>query len=99
MDAQNGVRSFSEDPSNPAVNFVVPNRGWCSAKDSINVSGQYVEITFDEPIVAVILISGGKLSSFVNNFTLGYTEQLTGNNFHTYGVLKPVQVKKYFVTT
>lgn len=92
LNPSTGISSSSEDNNNPARDFVDPSRSWCSAEDTFDVSGQYVELNFTEPIVATILVSGGKQSSFVMNFTINHTEALEGDNFQPYGVLKPVQV-------
>lgn len=61
----------------------------------LNFVGQYLELTFTEPIVISMLMSGGQVSSFVNNFTIAYSLSTSGEDFQTYGLLKDEQVCRY----
>jgi len=92
MNRHTGITSSSADSRNPAANFVVANLDWCSAEDTVDVSSEYVEMVFSEAIVATIIVSGGKQSYYVNNFTIHYAAELT-DPLQPYGVLKPVQVR------
>lgn len=89
------IRSTSESRFNPTANFV--NRGdaespWCTAPNLSTIAGQHVELNFTEPVVISMLMSGGFVSTYVNNFTFHYTMSITDDDFEVYGPLKPAQV-------
>ena len=87
------VRSTSDDaPFNPTTGFVDGTAPWCNGRDMLNFVGQYVEVTFTEPIVIALLMSSGLQSNFVNNFTISYSMSTSGEDFQTYGLLQDEQV-------
>ena len=96
LNRQTGIEGSSADSRNPAENFVVSTLSWCSAENTINASAEYVEVTFSELIVATILVSGGKQTGYVKNFTIQYAAELA-DPLQPYGVLKPVQVREEHV--
>lgn len=96
LDRNTGITSSEENPRNPASEFTVSTLGWCSPDQTANISSLYVEVTFMEPIIPVILISGGKQNAYVQNFTLLYTTDEASNDFEAYGVLKSAQVQQVF---
>lgn len=54
--------------------------------------GQYVELTFEEPVVIASLMSGGFIRWYVNNFTVQYSLSESGEDFQVYGALQATQV-------
>ncbi len=87
------VRSTSEYTGfNPTEYFILDSSAWCNSPDMLNFVGQYVELTFTEPVVIALLMSSGFVSSFVNNFTISYSMSASGEDFQTYGQLKEEQV-------
>lgn len=91
------IRSTSESLFNPTPNFV--NRGdaeapWCTAANLPTIEGEYVELNFTEPVVVGMLMSGGFVSAYVNNFTFHFTMSSTEDNFEAYGPPMPTQVRE-----
>ncbi len=48
------------------------NPPWCSAGDTPNVEGHYVEVNFTEPVVLTLVESSGYANGYVSNFAIEY---------------------------
>ncbi len=56
-------------------------------------STQYLELSFTEPVVLGLLISGGLISSYVSNFSISYSASSESQaDLQPYGAVQTPQV-------
>ena len=92
------VIATSEDATNnPGTNFIeTTSPPWCTAEgEGVNGRRNYVELTFTEQIVVEFFESSGLLESWVSNFSIEYSQTVSGEDFVAYGVLETPQVFTY----
>ena len=83
--------------SNPKANFISSKNKWCSDFNRSYIDKEYVELNFMEPVLVVMLMSGGIDSSYVTNFSIYYMLPPNDKSYRPYGVTKePVQVSSWY---
>ncbi len=89
------IRTTSEDSTNnPASGFIdTTSSPWCTAQNQGTAEvGHHVELIFTESIVVEFFKSAGLIGTWVSNFSIQYSQTVSGDDFITYGVLEASQV-------
>lgn len=93
------MEAFNETNDGPASSFVAPDTvPWCAELENGTLPADYhINVTFAEPLVLTLLMSGGFINGFVNNFTIAYSASVDDDNLTVYGVTEDVTVSSISV--
>ena len=90
------IQATDEDSRNNPLEYFtdVSSNAWCTAAGNGTLPGLHINLTFTEPVVISLIISGGFINGYVDNFTIGYMDAEDGGEFSVYGVLDSPQVRR-----